>query len=132
MSLLARARKFSQEHESWRKESRALEDLREAADALGVGLVPFEQLETIDWPWAVKAAGLSFRRCGRVPDSDSIEAAAALLLQIADALEKQEKGEKPEMQYGLTHDEARSYLHRIYRGQRVRLTDCGHIEIIDG
>jgi hypothetical protein len=132
VSLLARARKFNQEREAWRTETKSLENLRDAADRLGVGLVPIEQLETIDWPWAIKAAALSFLRCRRAPDSESLDAAAALLLQIVDASEKQEKGEKPEIRYGLTHGEARALLLRIYRGQRVRLTDCGQIETVGG
>lgn len=132
MSLLARARKFSQEKEDWREESRTLDDLREAADTLGVRLSPNQQLETIDWPWAVKAAVLSFIRCGRITDLDSIQAAAALLLCIAEASEKEEKGEKSEIRYGFTVEQARALLLRIYRGQLARLTDCGQIETVDG
>ena len=131
MSLLARARKFSQEKEACREESRTLDDLREAADALGVRLSPIQQLETIDWPWAIKAAVLSFTRCGRVRDLDSIQAAAALLLCIAEASEKGEKGEKSEIRYGCTLEQARALLLRIYRGQLAKLTDCGQIETDD-
>jgi hypothetical protein len=98
---------------------------------LGVGLSPFEQLEIKDWSWAKKAAVLSFLRCGRVVDPASLDVAAALLLHVADASEKQEKGEKSEMRHGLTHDEARALLLRIYRGQLARLTDCGQIETVD-
>jgi hypothetical protein len=87
---------------------------------LGVGLSPFEQLEIKDWSWAKKAAVLSFLRCGRVVDPESLDVAAALLLHVADASEKQETGEKSEIRNGLTQDEARVLLLRIYRGQQLR------------
>jgi hypothetical protein len=132
MSLLSRARKFIQEKEDWREEVRVFDKLRVVADTFGVGLSPIEQLETIDWPLAVKAAVLSFIRCGRITDSDSVQAAAALLLCLAEAPEKGEKGEKPKIRYGLTVEEARALLIRVYRGQRVRLNDGGEIEMIDG
>jgi hypothetical protein len=132
MSFLDQARKLSQQWEARREETKSLEELRETAKTLGVGLSPIKLLETIDWPWAETAAVLSFIRCGRAPDSDSLEVAAALLLQIVDASEKSEKGEKPETRHGLTAEAARALLIRIYCGQQVRLTDDGQIEMIDG
>jgi hypothetical protein len=79
----------------------------------------------------MQAAIRSFIVCGRSLHRESIETAAALLLHIAEASEKQEKGEKPESRYGLTRDEARSLMVRILCGQRVRLTADGRFEMID-
>jgi hypothetical protein len=132
VSLLARARKFIEEKEAWREGARELEDLREKAERLGVRPSPFEKLQAIDWPCALEAAALGFLRCGRIPDSDSLDAAAALVLYLADASEKQEKGEKPEIRYGLTEDEARAFLARIFLGRPARLTEVGQIETVDG
>jgi hypothetical protein len=132
VSLLARARKFIEEKEAWREGAGELEDLREEAEGLGVRLSPFEKLQTIDWSCALEAAALGFLRCGRIPDSDSLDAAAALVLYLADVSEKQEKGEKPEIRYRLTGDAARALLARIYLGQPARLTEVGRIEMADG
>ena len=132
MSLLARARKFTEESEALEEKRRRVEDLREQAAERGVQLSPIEQLELIDWPCAIEASLIGFIRCGHMPDRDSLMAAAALALYVVDTSEKQEKGEKPRIRYGLTADEARALLARIYLGRRVRLTDSGEVELTDG
>jgi hypothetical protein len=137
MSLLARARKFiedrekefTQEKEDWNEEE--LQVLREEALRRGILSSPNEKLNKIEWPSALKAARLLLLQCGKSPDSDTLDAVAALLLYLSDPAEKGEKGEKPEVHYGLTHAEARVLLTRVCLGQRICLTDCGQIGAVD-
>ena len=132
MSLLERARRFIEEKEAWRGLEGKVEDLREKADRLGVLPSPIEDLEEVDWPCAMVAVFFGFLRCGHVPDLDSLNAGAALALYLADTAEKQDKGEKPDLRCGLSQEEARALLARLFCGQRARLTESGRIELVDG
>ncbi len=130
MSLLARAKAFTQERHNYNEQK--LEVLRVEVVRYGTFNSPAEKLEKLEWPWALKAARLSLLQCGKFPDSDTLDAVAALLLYLSVPAEKVEKVEKPEIHYGLTRAGARDLLIRVCLGRRVRLTDDGRIEIVDG
>ena len=128
MSLLERARRSLEEEHTLQSE---VEELRAKAAVRGVLLSPFEELQRVLWPSALEAALLGCLRCRVIPDRDSLEAAATLVLWLGEAAEKEEKGEKPETWYGLAEEEVRALLARIFLGQSARLTESGRIEVID-
>ncbi len=130
MSLLARAKAFARERDNC--DEQKLEVLRVEVVRFGTFSSPAEKLEKIEWPWALKAARLLLLQCGKFPDSDTLDAVAALLLYLSGPAEKVEKVEKPEVHYGLTRAEARALLTRVCLGRCIRLADDGRIEMVDG
>ncbi len=129
MNLLGRARKFIEDQRSEEPKSVENELDREKRPLVTRG----EKVEKVEWPWALEAASLLFLQCDKYPNSDTIDAVAALLLFLSDPVEKGGKGGKVGenlLHYGLTRAEAQAVLTRVCLGQRIRLTDTGLIETI--
>jgi len=124
MSLLTLAREFIQE--------RAVEERAGVRREKETFRSTVEKLEKVEWLRSLEAAYLLLLQCGKHPDSDILDAVAALLLFLSDPEEKVEKlekvGGKPPTHYGLTRAEAQALLIRVCLGQRIRLGDDGLIK----
>jgi len=127
VSFLARAKEFIQQRSENGGEVVRARVVREKE----IFSVPSEKLEKVEWTRALEAAYLHLLQCGKQPDSELLDAVAALLLFLSDPTENTEnteKVEKPTVHYGLTRAGAEALLIRVCLGQRIRLGDDGLIE----
>ena len=96
----------------------------------GAALTPVDQLQ-LDWQAVEVRARRGFAAHGVEPSPQTVEAATALELWLAEGWEQYRKEDTPAKARWIGEEDARALLARIYRGSKARLAGNGYGFVVE-